>query len=181
MTESGDTEWNVFLDAHAYDLVLHMLPPSVRVYAAPVGASLDMFVDRSEFEQRAAKLTDKSMGKFLEGLGRNFLGAGEAKWWDAQLAVAAVGILAGQQNTAHDVCAEWETANARISLAWKGTGKNTYGSVVEDPSGHAVEFCASGEGKRETMSNIFWDAMNDTFVTEKIADSRFYFAPLIPL
>lgn len=50
-------------------------------------------------EEGARNLQDRVLGSFLEGLAEAFLGAGEAKWWDAQCAV-----MMDEAGRAHGVC-----------------------------------------------------------------------------
>ena len=60
---------------------------------------------------------------FITNLAENFLAAGEAKWWDAQLVVAMADIITG---VAHkdSVCSVWkETTGFDINLEWNRVTK----------------------------------------------------------
>mmetsp|Transcript_6856 Transcript_6856/g.10113 ORF Transcript_6856/g.10113 Transcript_6856/m.10113 type:complete len:123 (+) Transcript_6856:600-968(+) len=98
------------------------------------------------------------MSAFTKSLGPAFVGAGEAKWWDAQLAVAMANIINGHtgNNKTGSVCAEWkETDGFKVNMIWKnipgssgGTSgdKNPYGSIADSPGiGRNASFCLHGK------------------------------------
>jgi len=91
MSDSGDTEWNVFLDVLAWHFATRFVADSVTkppIYVITSGATEAMNVTLAEFEFGSKYLQSRgaaSLSSFTQSLGTDFLKAGEAKWWDAQL------------------------------------------------------------------------------------------------
>ncbi|KAL3924179.1 MAG: hypothetical protein SGARI_006085, partial [Bacillariaceae sp.] len=82
MSESGDTEWNVFLDAVAWHVVTRIAadantPPPV--YVITSGATEEMPITMDDFEEGVVGIEDEKIANFTMELAASFLGAGEAK------------------------------------------------------------------------------------------------------
>jgi inosine-uridine nucleoside N-ribohydrolase len=87
MSDSGDTEWNVFLDVFAWHVVSRVAAQATTappMYVITTGASEKMPITKEDFVKGTALLSDSKMIQFLSSLANAFLGAGEAKWWDAR-------------------------------------------------------------------------------------------------
>mmetsp|Transcript_1918 Transcript_1918/g.5433 ORF Transcript_1918/g.5433 Transcript_1918/m.5433 type:complete len:476 (-) Transcript_1918:209-1636(-) len=104
MTEVGDTEWNVFLDAKAWDTVALAVSEhsDVRMYVLSSLATLDMPITQQDIDEHAKAFANRInpasasvVTVFLRELAQSFTAAGEAKWWDAQVAVMAAEVLTG--------------------------------------------------------------------------------------
>lgn len=125
MTSTGNSEWNLFMDAVAWERVLGYLSeaPEIDFFALAVNATLDMPVTGETMEAQADEYLkgQPDLQEFVVSLAEAFTNAGEAKWWDAQIAVAMSEILAGT-NTAKTpgVCASWVTGvQPAISTVWR--------------------------------------------------------------
>jgi len=98
MSDSGDTEWNLFLDALAWHVATRFVADSVTkppIYVITSGATEATNVTLTEFEAGSKYLHSKgaeSISSFTQSLGTDFLKAGEAKWWDAQLGTSKFGL-----------------------------------------------------------------------------------------
>ena len=94
MSDSGDTEWNVFLDVVAWHYVTRYVAESVTkppIYAITSGATEAMNATLADFDVGSKYLSSQgmeAMSAFTKSLGPAFVGAGEAKWWDAQLGMS---------------------------------------------------------------------------------------------
>ena len=150
MSVSGDTEWNVFLDVYAwhivsrivaeasistsastsslrrpvpkfYVLLSHSATEDMPITMQDFSNGLNMFNNNNNNNNKSNLDTDKV--PFITNLAENFLAAGEAKWWDAQLVVAMADIITG---VAHkdSVCSVWkETTGFDINLEWNRVTK----------------------------------------------------------
>ena len=79
---------NVFLDALAWHVVTRLAaeastPPPV--YVITSGATEEMPITMEDFEDGTFLLDNEKLENFTMSLAQSFLGAGEAKWWDAQV------------------------------------------------------------------------------------------------
>uniref|UniRef100_A0A6U6KCL2 Inosine/uridine-preferring nucleoside hydrolase domain-containing protein n=1 Tax=Zooxanthella nutricula TaxID=1333877 RepID=A0A6U6KCL2_9DINO len=175
MTTQGSTEWNVFLDAFAWRSVMSHLkssPASVRVLAA--NASLNMPVEADTFDAFADALADPRLRLFTKELAKRFLGAGEARWWDAELAVLLADEVGGARERCGPVvsaeeclCANWaDDRRTSVSLVWRSSlaeGEvNPYGSVYDDANADAppVSYCLRSNPDR--MWEQYWPVVNGT-------------------
>lgn len=71
-------------------------PPEV--YAYTTEATEAMAVTLKDFEDGAELLSQNAtLASFVQNLAKSFLGAGEAKWWDAATAVSLGEIIAGNK------------------------------------------------------------------------------------
>ena len=71
-------------------------PPEV--YAYTTEATEAMAVTLKDFEDGAELLSrNATLASFVKNLAKSFLGAGEAKWWDAATAVSLGEIIAGNK------------------------------------------------------------------------------------
>ena len=241
MSESGDTEWNVFLDVYAWHIVSRIVAeassvssrrrPIPKLYVLSSGATEDMPITMQDFsngfvehkQQHHSHTNDMNNNNnhnnhnhrnldtdkvtFMTNLAKNFLAAGEAKWWDAQLVVAMADIITG---VAHkdSVCSVWkETTGFDINLEWnhvtkeegrKGI-KNPYGSITDsrndddddddDPrirtptttttEGPHASFCV--HGNVAAMQHTYWSALNGDVdeVGSKVIDPDTYLRSLV--
>lgn len=157
MSESGDTEWNVFLDVLAWHVVTRIAadastPPPI--YVITSGATEEMPITIEDFETGTVGLDETKAG-FVTDLAAAFLGAGEAKWWDAQLVVAMADVIIDLP-IEESVCKEWiESTGFKVEMAWRSVSaadsaagvKNPYGSVTDKPGiGPDAWFCRHGNG-----------------------------------
>ncbi|CAJ1443139.1 unnamed protein product [Effrenium voratum] len=162
MSAHGDTEWNVFMDVRAWRMVYGFLASSpADVYVLAANATLNMPVT---LEQMASQLADPDLRIFVTELAKAFLEAGEAKWWDAQCAVAMDQVLSGQSI---GVCSNWaEKKKTSVSLIWRSNlteGElNPYGSVYDDADAHAplIDYCLDGNVTQ--MWEVYWPQVNET-------------------
>jgi len=162
MTKHGRTEWNVFLDALAWQRATRLLGlAAVPVRVLSSNASLSMPIELEDMERHAAALSSKSLGLFVRLVAESFLMAGEAKWWDVHLAVAMTEELTGVEA----VCQTWLRSRRTItSLLWRSAPSeadgNPYGSTIDDPAGKApsFDFCVHGNVTR--MNEVYWPMLN---------------------
>lgn len=137
MSNTANTEWNVFMDAVAWQQVLGYLEDKeVDVFALAVNATLDMPVtQKGMLEQTSQYLKGKpDLEEFMVSLAKAFTNAGEAKWWDAQLAVAMSEVLTGLNNPAQgSVCAKWLTGvKPAVSTTWRSDATTNSRSSPKD-------------------------------------------------
>lgn len=163
MTKDGRTEWNVFLDALAWHRSMQFLGAAgVPVRVLSSNASLNMPIELNDMLSQANQLTSKSLGLFVKLLTESFLSAGEARWWDAQLAVIMSQELMERTDGA---CQTWLRGRRTItSLVWrsspgKGLG-NPYGSTFDDPAALApqADFCVYGNPV--SMAEAYWPVLD---------------------
>mmetsp|Transcript_16129 Transcript_16129/g.39707 ORF Transcript_16129/g.39707 Transcript_16129/m.39707 type:complete len:353 (-) Transcript_16129:36-1094(-) len=161
MSTTGNTEWNLFLDALSWHVVTRIVattsssPPPIYVIAS--GATEEMPITVEDFEEGVVGL-DEKIATFNMDLAAAFLGAGEAKWWDAQLVVAMADVITGLPID-QSVCSDWlESTGFKVELAWKSVNAteaaagvlNPYGSITDKPGiGPNAAFCTHGNGKVE--------------------------------
>ncbi|CAJ1443138.1 unnamed protein product [Effrenium voratum] len=165
MSAHGDTEWNVFMDVRAWRMVYGFLASSpANVYVLAANATLNMPVTLEQMELYASQLADPDLRIFVTELAKAFLEAGEAKWWDAQCAVAMDQVLSGQSI---GVCSNWaEKKKTSVSLIWRSNlteGElNPYGSVYDDADAHAplIDYCLDGNVTQ--MWEVYWPQVNET-------------------
>lgn len=159
MTAKGNTEWNLFMDALAWREVMHFLKGSkADVYVLATNASLDMNVTLPGMNASAAKIKNPVLRTFMMELAKSFLSAGEAKWWDAQVAVMMAEVMTGSRQ---GVCAGWALSRrAAVSLLWRSRLDSEellpYGSLVDNPQADApkIDFCLYGNVTR--MDEAYW-------------------------
>ena len=185
MSETGDTEWNVFLDAMAWHVVTRTVaesenPPPIHVIAT--GATEEMPITMDDFEDGLSNSTlDEFTTDFIHQLAEGFLGAGEAKWWDAQLVVAMADIINGV-SPEDQVCSEWlNSTGFKLGLEWdRVTEKgvlNPYGSIKDIPGiGPNASFCRHGHV--EAMQKTYWDMLNGVAEDATVADPSVYLRSL---
>jgi hypothetical protein len=172
MTEKGDTEWNTFMDVLAWHKIYGFLADSdVGVYVLAANATLNMPINLEEVEAATEALADPKLSIFTTQLAKAFLGAGEAKWWDAQCMVMMVEVVSGLDATGGGVCAGWERQKkTSVSLVWKSVlGPNEtepYGSIKDDPEAKAplVDYCVFGNATR--MWDTYLSTINKTSASE---------------
>ena len=163
MSKHGNTEWNVFMDVRAWRAVYGLLAESnVSVYVLASNATLDMPITLKGIEDHAHNLHDEKMRIFMVELAKAFLGAGEAKWWDAQCAVMMEQVISGQPG---GVCSNWAwNKKTAVSLVWRSNllehELNPYGSIVDDLNAHAppVNYCLGGNSTQ--MWEVFWPMLD---------------------
>jgi len=168
MTEKGDTEWNVFMDVLAWHKIYGFLVDSdAGVYVLAANATLNMPIILEEIEAATETLADPTLSIFTTQLAKAFLGAGEAKWWDAQCMVMMAEVVSGFDATGGGVCAGWmRQKKTSVSLVWKSVlGSNDlepYGSIKDDPEAKAplVDYCVFGNATR--MWDTYWSTINKT-------------------
>tara|TARA_B110001452_G_scaffold241395_1_gene223561 strand:+ start:102 stop:1580 length:1479 start_codon:yes stop_codon:yes gene_type:complete len=205
MSEVGDTEWNVFLDVKAWDvLALALLEhPAVRTYMLTSSATLHMPVTRDGMTAQSGAVRDPRSRAFLISLAEQFTNAGEAKWWDAHAAVMMTEVLAGIQGPTRDsaefpdstdvgswplrsdvpsVCGGWIRSDGwGVGLEWRSLvqapKRNPYGKVhdVGSARGPAADFCVAGNVTR--MEELFWNAED----IGEVAEPAFYLRKLPPV
>merc|ERR1711964_663406 len=118
----------------------------------------------------ASTLSNAKLEIFMNSLAKAFLDAGEAKWWDAQVAAMASEVLTGFDRTGAGVCNGWARGKrTRVSLLWRSKlttddEKEPYGSVVDDLDADAAEadFCLRGNSER--MDELYWPVINGSGV-----------------
>ena len=165
MSKHGDTEWNVFMDVRAWRMVYGFLTSSkADVYVLAANATLNLPVVLDEMEEYASTIFDPALRIFTVALAQAFLGAGEAKWWDAQCAVVMDQVLSGQSI---GVCSKWaQQRTTSVSLVWRSdlndTELNPYGSIYDDADAHAppIDYCLQGNATQ--MWEVYWPVVNET-------------------
>lgn len=185
LSESGDTEWNIFLDAVAWHVIARVAAQATKpppIYVIPTGASENMAITMGDFTRGTALLSDNKVIQFLLSLATSFLGAGEAKWWDAQLVIAMADVITGV-SLDKSVCAEWlESPGFQVNLQWKHVTmsgmKNPYGSItdVDGRFGPKAYFCSSGNVKN--MQDHYWAMLAGQKDPGNIADPSIYLRKL---
>jgi hypothetical protein len=185
MSESGDTEWNVFLDALAWHVVIRFaaeeasIPPAV--YVITSGATEEMPITIEDFEEGVVGIDDEKKTTFIQDLAAAFLGAGEAKWWDAQLVVAMADVITGLP-IEESVCSEWmESDGFKVDLRWMPVDapgvKNPYGSIVDVAGiGPFTYFCR--HGNVTNMQESYWSTLAGENDGGIIANPDIYLRPL---
>jgi len=135
MSFTGNSEWNLFMDAVAWERVLGYMSevPEIDFFALAVNATLDMPVTTKTMVKQANQYLQglPDLWEFVISLARAFTGAGEAKWWDAQIAVAMSEIIAGaNSDQTPGVCATWVTGvKPAISTVWRSDAGTVPGPV----------------------------------------------------
>ena len=184
MSESGDTEWNVFLDAVGWHVVTRMAAESETeppVYAITSGATEEMPVTMEDFEEGTVILDDDKVANFTMELAQSFLGEGEAKWWDAQLVIAMADVITGVP-IEDSVCAEWlETDGFKVNLNWQritDTGVlNPYGSISDVRGiGPNSYFCR--HGNVTNMQDHYWATLAGEMDPGTVAEPDIYLRSL---
>merc|ERR1711974_405768 len=106
----------------------------VPVHVLATNASLGMDIDIDRMRKSASTLSNAKIEIFMNSLAKAFLDAGEAKWWDAQVAAMASEVLTGFDRTGAGVCNGWARGKrTRVSLLWRSKlttvdEKEPYGS-----------------------------------------------------
>ena len=188
MSEVGDTEWNVFLDVKAWDVLSLGLRdyPAVRTYMLTSSATLNMPVTRAGMTAQieAAGVRDPRSRAFLTSLAEQFTNAGEAKWWDAHAAVMMTEVLAGIQGPTRDssefpdstdvgtwphssdtpsVCGGWIRSDGwAVGLEWRSLvqapKRGSYGKVHDVGSARGPAADFCVAGNVSRMEELFWNA-----------------------
>ncbi|CAE8725025.1 unnamed protein product, partial [Polarella glacialis] len=152
MTESGDTEWNVFMDVRAWKMTYNFLDKwGHKVYVLAANATINMPVNMATMEEGAASLNNKRLQVFVVELAKAFLGAGETKWWDAHCAVMMADVLSGIDAAGSGACANWaRSKRTSVNTVWRSHlhdgEKLPYGQIKDDPDADAplVDYCLMG-------------------------------------
>ena len=188
MTETGDTEWNVFIDAFSWHVVTRMIaeastPPMM--YVVTTGASEDMPIVIGDFDKGLEKFENKRLAKFIKSLGIAFTNAGEAKWWDAQLVVAIADIITNVPEE-QGVCSKWlNSTGFKVNLDWHRVKteddaagkKNPYGSITDvDGIGPVASFCR--HGNVTNIQDTYWEALSGDPGSTTVADPSIYLRKL---
>lgn len=194
MSETGDTEWNVFLDALGWHVVTRVVADfadvsigSPPVYVITSGATEEMPITMADFKAGVVGIESKVQSNFIKDLAASFLGAGEAKWWDAQLVVAMADVIEGLP-IEESVCSHWmESTGFKIELAWRRVNaeqaaagvSNPYGSITDVPGlGPRAFFCR--HGNVTNMQQSFWEQLSGTVHNRTIANASVYLRKLPP-
>ncbi|KAL3904554.1 MAG: hypothetical protein SGILL_010020 [Bacillariaceae sp.] len=133
-----------------------------------------MPITMDDFEEGVVGIEDEKIANFTMELAASFLGAGEAKWWDAQLVIAMADVIADVP-IVDSVCAEWlETSGFKVNLDWRsvdiGSGaKNPYGSITDvEGLGPQAYFCR--HGNVTNMQEHYWDTLAGMMDPGTVAD-----------
>jgi hypothetical protein len=185
MSESGDTEWNIFLDVRAWHIVTRVVadaknPPPV--YVITSGSTEEMPITMSDFDKGVKDIKDIQKASFIRSLASAFLNAGEAKWWDAQMVVAMADIITNVKQS-ESVCSDWvHSTGFKVNLAWRkvehgSDKKNPYGSITDVPGlGPFASFCR--HGNVAMMQESYWKTIHGKNDGGTIADPSVYLRPL---
>jgi len=187
MSTTGNTEWNVFLDALAWHTVTRIVatashPPPIYVIAS--GATEDMPITMEDFEEGVVGL-DEQLASFIMNLAAAFLNGGEAKWWDTLLVVGMANVITGLP-IEESICTAWtHSTGFKVELAWRSVNEseaaagilNPYGSITDKPGiGPNAIFCT--QGNVTNMQDQFWSTVGGENDGGTIADPDVYLRKL---
>ena len=151
------------------------------VYVITSGATEEMPITMEDFEEGTMLLEDEQLTNFTMSLAQAFLGAGEAKWWDAQLVIAMADVITGIP-IEDSVCAEWlETSGFKVNLHWETVTEagvlNPYGSITDvEGMGPQGFFCR--HGNVTNMQEHYWEMLAGDAEPGSVADPDLFLREL---
>merc|ERR1711972_288695 len=135
------------------------------VYVLAANATLNMPISFPEIMKYAPRVEDPRVRTFAIEVARAFLGAGEAKWWDAQTVVMLSDIIAGKHRRNEGVCANWaRQRRTYVDMVWRSQLREgelePYASIKDSPEADAplIDYCL--RGNPVAMWEEYWAMVN---------------------